>query len=97
MPERSEPVDHDILVVGGGPAGLAAALWAGRYRRRVLVLDKGETRHRWVDESHGYLGSDGIGPTELIERAREDLRAYPEVTIREEELGDASVEEEPAR
>jgi thioredoxin reductase len=84
MPDQAVPVDHDVLVVGGGPAGLAAALWAARYRRRVLVLDKGETRNRWVEESHGYLGSDGIGPSELLERARADLRQYPTVTVRPE-------------
>jgi thioredoxin reductase len=75
------PSDHDVIVVGGGPAGLAAALWAARYRRRVLLLDKGETRNRWVEQSHGYFAFDGASPTELVERARRDLEAYPEVTV----------------
>ena len=86
MAQPVSSIDHDVIVVGGGPAGLAAALWAGRYRRRVLLLDKGETRNRWVEASHGYLGSDGIRPRELVERARDDLRQYPEVTILECEV-----------
>jgi thioredoxin reductase len=86
MPQRPSPIDHDVIVVGGGPAGLAAALWAGRYRRRVLLLDKGETRNRWVEASHGYLACDGVRPHDLVERARNDLRRYPEVTSRECEV-----------
>lgn len=77
------PDDHDVVVIGGGPAGLAAGTWAARYRRRVLVLDSGEQRNRWVDRSHGYLGSDTVQPLELLERARTDLEAYPEATVRQ--------------
>lgn len=72
----------DAVVVGGGPAGLSAALWLGRYRREVLVLDSGEYRNRWVTESHGYLGADGIDPAELRERAHRDLRRYGSITHR---------------
>lgn len=75
--------DHDVVVVGGGPAGLAAATWSARYRRRVLVLDSGEQRNRWVDRSHGYLGSDELRPLDLLERARADLDAYPEAAVRQ--------------
>jgi thioredoxin reductase len=74
-------VAWDAVVVGGGVAGLAAATWLGRHRRRVLVVDRGEPRNRWVDEAHGYLGLDGIGPAELIERARRDLARYRTVTV----------------
>lgn len=80
-PDAPHVSDHDVLVVGGGPAGLAASLWAARYRRRVLLLDKGETRNRWVEASHGYLGSDGIRPSELIRAARADLKRYPGVSV----------------
>ena len=72
---------YDAVIVGGGPAGLSAATWLGRYRRSVLVVDSGEYRNRWVDRSHGYLGSDPASPMELLERARRDLRRYPNVEI----------------
>ena len=69
-----------MVVVGGGPAGLSAATWAARYRRSVLVVDSREYRNRWVESSHGYLGSDPSNPMTLLERARQDLARYPEVT-----------------
>jgi len=71
----------DVLVVGGGPAGLAAALWAARYRRRVMLVDRGEQRNRWTQETHGYLGSEGAPPTRLLEQARTDLGQYREAQV----------------
>ena len=68
---------HDALVIGGGPAGLAAATWLARHRRRVGLVDAGERRNRWVDLTHGYLGSDPIDPKQLVERATDALFAYP--------------------
>ncbi len=73
--------DYEVVVVGGGPAGLAAATWLGRYRRRTLVVDAGEQRNRRTEFVHGYLGSDPVSPRELQERAHRDLRAYPEVEL----------------
>jgi thioredoxin reductase len=74
--------DHvDVLVVGGGPAGLSAATWLGRHRRRTLVVDAGEQRNRWVEEVHGLLANDPVGPAELRRRAREGLAQYPHVTL----------------
>ena len=73
---------EDAIVIGGGPAGLAAATWLGRYRRRVLVVDGGEPRNRWVEASHGYLGADPVSPAQLAQRARRDLGAYPTVRLR---------------
>ncbi len=72
----------DIAVIGGGPAGLAASMWAGRYRRRVVLVDVGEQRNRQADASHGYLGFDGASPQELIEGALRDVAGYPEIQIR---------------
>jgi thioredoxin reductase len=74
---------YEVIVVGAGPAGLAAATWLGRYRRRALVVDGGEQRNRWTERVHGYLGSDPVPPRELLERARRDLRAYPEIELLE--------------
>ena len=64
-------------MVGGGPAGLSAALWMARHRREVVVLDSREYRNRWVEQSHGYLGRDGMDPMKLLGRARDDLAKYP--------------------
>jgi thioredoxin reductase len=66
----------DVVVVGGGPAGLSAALMLGRCRRRVLVLDLGQPRNRRSHALHGYLSRDGVPPAELIARGREELVAY---------------------
>jgi thioredoxin reductase len=69
--------DYDALVLGGGPAGLAAGLWLGRYRRRVAVLDGGEPRNRSAALAHGYLGSDPVSPADLLARARTEVARYP--------------------
>ena len=70
----------DVAVVGGGPAGLSAAMWCARYRRTVLLVDADEQRNSSAAETHGYLGLDGAEPAELVERAISDVLAYPEVT-----------------
>ena len=70
-------MEVDALVVGGGPGGLAAALWLARFRRSVVVADSGEYRAARVERSHGYLGRDPQEPMELLARGREELVAYP--------------------
>jgi len=74
---------RDAVVVGGGPAGLAAATWLARHRCTVVVLDSGEYRNQWVESAHGYLGLDPVDPAELRARGRQQLLAYPGVEIRE--------------
>lgn len=76
-------VVRDAVVVGGGPAGLSAATWLARYRWGVVILDGTDYRNRWVDESHGYLGHDPVTPATLLERARDQLGAYPGVEVRQ--------------
>jgi thioredoxin reductase len=66
----------DVVIVGGGPAGLSAALVLGRCRRRVLLVDAGEPRNARAEAMHGYLSRDGIRPTELLRLGREELRPY---------------------
>jgi thioredoxin reductase len=70
------PVMFDVAVVGGGPAGLSAALMLGRCRRRVLVLDLGQPRNRRSHALHGYLSRDGIAPAEFVELGRAELGTY---------------------
>ena len=72
----------DAIVCGGGPAGLAAATWLGRYRRLSLVLDAGNHRNRFAASAHGYLGSDGATPGDLVAAASKDLERYETVEIR---------------
>ena len=73
--------DCDVVVIGGGVAGLAAAMWLGRYRRSVVVLDSGEYRNRFVQEAHGVFGFDSIDPAVLLEGARQSLARYGTVAV----------------
>jgi thioredoxin reductase len=66
----------DVLVVGGGPAGLGAALILGRCRRSVLVCDAGSPRNAPARAIHGLLGLDGVPPAELLRKARGEARKY---------------------
>jgi thioredoxin reductase (NADPH) len=66
----------DCLVIGGGPAGLLAALYLGRYRRSVQVIDAGESRAAKIPESHNYPGFFGIAGPELLRRLNAQARQY---------------------
>jgi thioredoxin reductase (NADPH) len=66
----------DCLIIGGGPAGLLAATYLGRYRRRVKVVDAGESRAAKIPESHNYPGFFGIGGPELLSRLRAQANRY---------------------
>jgi thioredoxin reductase len=77
-PERA-----DVLVVGGGPAGLSAALFLARACKSVIVCDGGTPRNARATGVHGYLGSDGVPPSELRARGIAELARYSSVTYRE--------------
>ena len=64
----------DVIIVGGGPAGLSAALVLGRSRRRVLICDSGKPRNAVSHAAHGFFSRDGIAPAELLQIGREQLR-----------------------
>ena len=73
----------DVIIVGGGPAGLSAALVLGRCRRRVVLFDSGEYRNAASHAMHGFLSRDGIDPAELRRIARDQLARYDSVVLRD--------------
>ena len=82
----------DCVVVGGGVAGLGAALVLGRARRRTLVLDRGGQSNRAAAHVGGLLAQEGTSPDELYARARDQLALYDTVEIRDAEAVDARAE-----
>jgi thioredoxin reductase len=67
---------YDVVVVGGGAAGLNGALMLARSRRSVVVIDAGAPRNAPAAGVHGLLGRDGTPPAELVERGRAEVRGY---------------------
>ena len=69
-------IDHEVIVVGGGAAGLSAGIALARSRRSVLVIDAGEPRNAPAEGVHNFLSRDGIGPLELVAAGRLELERY---------------------
>jgi thioredoxin reductase len=67
---------YDCIVIGAGPAGLSGALFLARYRRRVLTFHHNSPRNLYSHGVHGFLGHDGILPTELLARGRDEVAKY---------------------
>ncbi|MGB3683929.1 MAG: NAD(P)/FAD-dependent oxidoreductase, partial [Rubrobacteraceae bacterium] len=74
--EEQDRAMYDVVVVGGGAAGLSGALMLGRSRRSVLVIDADEPRNAPAAAVHGFMSRDGISPAELLETGREEVRSY---------------------
>jgi thioredoxin reductase (NADPH) len=67
---------YDVAIVGGGPAGLSAALWLGRYLHSVVLIDSGDPRNWETRGVNGFLGSHGIKSPDLRNRGREDAERF---------------------
>ncbi|MBX6387795.1 MAG: NAD(P)/FAD-dependent oxidoreductase [Frankia sp.] len=75
-PSEQSARAFDVVVVGGGAAGLSAALVLGRARRSVLVIDSGEPRNARAGHVHNYLGREGTPPAELLAAGRAEVAGY---------------------
>jgi thioredoxin reductase len=82
-PGRRQVMTCDVVIVGGGPAGLSAALALGRARKRVLVCDAGPRRNAAAAAVHNFLTRDGTPPAMLRRIGREQLAGYPQVELRD--------------
>ncbi|CAI6086813.1 NAD(P)/FAD-dependent oxidoreductase [Cohnella sp. JJ-181] len=82
----------DCAIIGGGPAGLSAALVLGRARRSVALFDEGKPRNRVALASHGFLTRDGASPAAMRKFAHDELAAYPSVRIRGSRVEDVARE-----
>jgi thioredoxin reductase len=71
--------DHEVLVIGGGPAGLGAAMSLGRLRRSVLVCDDFRPRNLAAAHMHNFAGNEGLSPLEWRKKARQDVEQYDTV------------------
>src|SRR5688500_7895580 len=74
---------HDVVIVGGGLAGLAAALTLGRAREKVLLCDAGPRRKAAAEHLHNFVTRDGTTPQEFRRTAREQLEPYRTVDVRD--------------
>jgi thioredoxin reductase len=83
--ESNHGTDCDVAIVGGGMAGLGAALTLARAGRRVIVIDAGKPRNRFASHVQGYLTRDGMPPSELLAIGRQEVERYGAI-IREGEV-----------
>ncbi|WP_257352052.1 NAD(P)/FAD-dependent oxidoreductase [Pseudalkalibacillus decolorationis] len=76
----------DCAIIGGGPAGLNAALVLGRAKRKVILFDNDQPRNAVTQESHGFITRDGVSPREFRALAHQDISKYPSVKIKKSKI-----------
>ncbi|NEW09267.1 NAD(P)/FAD-dependent oxidoreductase [Paenibacillus sp. SYP-B3998] len=84
----------DCAIIGGGPAGLNAALVLGRARRKMVLFDDNKPRNAVTQESHGFITRDGVKPSEFREIAHRDIAKYPDVQFRPDKVTQVTKENE---
>ncbi len=82
--------EYDVVVIGGGAAGLSAALVLSRARRAVAVVDGGAPRNAPAAHMHGYLSRDGLPPKDLLEIGRREVQTYGG-TLLDDSIADAAI------
>lgn len=83
----------DCAIIGGGPAGLNAALILGRATRNVMLFDNNNARNAVTRESHGFITRDGIKPKKFREIAHKEISRYPSVISAKREVTSVSKKE----
>ncbi|KAF2211461.1 hypothetical protein CERZMDRAFT_98350 [Cercospora zeae-maydis SCOH1-5] len=78
---QAAQTNYDVVVVGGGPAGLSAASSLARVRRSVLLIDSADYRNQYTRHVHDVIGSDGVTPAYLRWKGREQIVQYPTVNL----------------
>jgi thioredoxin reductase len=84
---------YDVIIIGGSYAGLSAAIYLGRARKNVLVLDSGKRRNRFASHAHGFLGQDGVPPETIAALGRGEALAYPTIAMRQVEVSATRAED----
>ncbi len=76
MNQGNNQLQYEVLIIGGGFAGLSGAIWLGRYHRSAAVISKGPVRNAGSSMMHGYPGFDGHSPAELLKRMQTEAAGY---------------------
>src|SRR5881394_4079861 len=76
----------DAIIVGGSAAGLSAALYLGRFRWKVLIIDSQKPANRFSHAAHGFFTRDGVSPAELAAIGKEQLKPYETVSLQTGEV-----------
>lgn len=81
---------YDCVIIGGGPAGLSAALVLGRAKLKVLLIDNNDPRNKAANESHGFITNDSLSPFTIREKAKKDLLKYLNIQLISDTVADIS-------